>query len=306
MKTAIRLVLPLILTALGLLTQPLMGQSLLQIKGETVWVSADEVLDRDGSIKASYTPYSGNLPPGFVLVAGDPAYLGETVAIWQQEFWSKFGRASDLGLADGQPIGGREFCTRTLERMRTYRSRWTEAPESFEDWMTDSEAIFEAEVSQISYGFGMFGDPRTLVTLSVRQHLFPPERAFSNELHLVIPVGEFVAGETVFCSEKTWGGYRPNVGDRLVVGALFPPKGDARSILEVVHANQVALVVGETESLVRLEGRPGRSSGEPDGFPSSLFDLTEQINAKWLSGELDGPSRYDRMIQDRIERALEQ
>ena len=132
--------------------------------------------------------------------------------------------------------------------------------------------------------------------------MFPPERFFSNELHLVIPVGEFVAGETVFCSEETWGGYRPSVGDRLVVGTLFPARGESDSIVRVHDPSQVAIVVGETEKLVRLEGG---GDGGLDGFPVSLLDLRERINAKWLSGELDGPSRYDRMVQDRLERAIE-
>ena len=281
-------------------TEAPVGQSVLRVNGDLLWVSADEVLNRDGSIKTPYTPRTGPLPPGYVMVGGDPAWLGKMVARWQQEFWTKFGRASDLELADGQRVGGREFCTRTMANTRTYRSRWTVAPESFDDWVTDSEAIFEAVVSRISYGFSRMGDPRALVTLSVNQHLFPPERSFSNELHLVIPVGEFVAGETVFCSEETWGGYRPSVGDRLVVGTLFPASG---SIVEVYHANQVALVVGETEKLVRLKGRDGSDAGR---FPDSLPDLAKQIGAKWRSGELNGPSRYDRMVQDRLERALEQ
>ncbi|MCY4559177.1 MAG: hypothetical protein OXF79_22925 [Chloroflexi bacterium] len=266
-----------------------------QARLDYTWISASEVLNPDGTVKPEFRP--GDLPETGPTTAGDHMRtLGRAVARWQQKFWKKFGRASALGLEDGALLNSRTYCIGDMQDAFGFPAPWTQPPDEFDDWAARAEAIIEARVSRLAPGFDIYGDPQMLLTLSVDRHLFVPERPYSNELHIVVPVGEFVSGDAVFCRAETWGGYRPRVGDRLIVGAFVPAGGPSHSVLQHVESHQIFRVDEDSGKLRRLGREP-----QDRGFPTSLHDFASQVHQLWLDGALDEPSAYE--VEQRKDRA---
>ncbi|MCY4109712.1 MAG: hypothetical protein OXG11_11865 [Chloroflexi bacterium] len=262
----------------------------------TTWFPAFEVLNPDGTLTPEFaTPRE--LPQGDVTAQDYVLVLGKRVAKWQQESWEHAGRASDLGLKDGTVmLDDRSPCSGNMESVRVYRDPTFAPPREFTDWAARAEAILEVEVSRISPGFNRWGEPEMLVTVNLTRHLFEPTRLFPGEMRLLLPVGEFVAGDAVFCRRETWGRYRPRTGDRLLVGAFLPSR-DTTRLLTLDRPTQV-FVVGQEGELRRLGGK----SADDAGFPVSLLDFVAAVRQLDLEGALEEASLYETHVLEEAER----
>lgn len=251
----------------------------------TRWFPASEILNPDGTFTAEFASPRELPRTGVITAHDDVLALGKRVAKWQRKSWSRFGRASDLGLKDGATFVGRLYCAGDMRTMSGPHQRYGH-PEHFADWVAGAEALVEVEVLRISPGFNQYGEPEMLVTVDLIRHLFEPRRPLPTNMRLRLPVGEFVAGDAVFCRREAWGGYRPRVGDRLVVGTFRPSGGEFR-FLSVDRPSQVLVV--DRGGLLR------KTTGDVvnEGFPATLVDLASAVQKMSLEGSIDEESLWE-------------
>ncbi len=279
-----------------------------------VWFTpATRVLREDGSLKGRY---AGGVKEGASRDPDEPAGVGSGVRYWQSRFRETYDSARSLGLQDGDRPDSRAHCV--LDEMTTSSGPLLigDPPDEFEDWAAQTAALVETRVVALTPGFDRGSDPKLLVSLAVERHFYPPKEPFAQRLHIIMPVGEFVAGDTVFCARQTWGGYRPRLDDRLVVAAFDRPVDADDSLLPVRNPNRV-FFVGDDGALIRLnrgyekDRRLTRSfvrlrtpNGDvvkwlTGGFPTTLDDLVDQMRRLWDSGALNGPTFSDLLREER-------
>ncbi len=282
------------------------------IAGYHGWTPATDVFRSSGEMRPEYA-VPPNLEFGLIQFEGEPQWIGPVIRRWRQDFLDRYGSASELGLRDGSLPDSREYCVETMVSTEHLKSRKATPPAEFDEWVSRSEAIVEGHVVEITPGFDGWGDPAMLIALDVVKHLYAPEKPFATRLHLSMPVGEFVAGDAVFCSRETWGGYRPRVGDKLIVGAFFRAPDAGSSVLLNIDRDQVFLV-DDDGGLVRLHRRyESRSSVErqfvrladglraevpADGFPRTLPGFSERVHELWRIGATAMPSLGDETEKD--------
>lgn len=268
----------------------------------TLWIPAAEVLNPDGTLTPEFAS-PRELPRGDATGQDYVLALGGRVAEWQRQFWDQFGRASAHGLQDGAVmLDDRSYCIGDMKSVWALTQRLFEIPERFGEWADGAEAILVLEVSRIAPGFNRYGEPEILVTVKLLRHLFDPARPFPTEMRFTLPIGEFVAGDTVFCRRATWAGYRPNVGDRLLIGAFVPSRAEYRLIgLDKIQPDSHVFVVAQDGTVRHLDG----TSVAERGFPTSLDEFVSRVSQLERTGALDGISLYEAYRLAEAERAAQ-
>jgi len=262
------------------------------VLGGVHWLPASHVFVEDGSLRLGVVAQ----PPGGerVVVYGNKPDLARTAAMWRSRSLEHVGSAKALGLRDGEILESRRHCMGT---MRSAEELLMSLPlEMFGDWTSQAEALLEGVVQSIDPGFNAYGDPASRIALKVVRHLFPARTPLPEEVHLVLPVAEFVAADAVFCGLEAWHGYRPVVGDRLVISTYHLPMATKQTMLNVFLPGQM-FIVSEDDFLTTPDGsRPSAS------FPVSFGDLADRVRVMWASGALDGPPYHEILRLKREER----
>lgn len=284
-QRAVRLAVATLVAALAV---PATGQERPEARIDDFWFPASEVLNPDGTL----TPEFANSRPvpthtGIVTTQDIVHALGLGVKRWQKKAWMHAGRASELGLEDGTVlIEDRSHCIGDMRNVSPHH--WAGPPKQFAEWVAKSRAIVEVQVAGIFPGFSLRAEPVMILRLNVLRHFFEPSRPFPHELRWPLPVGEFVAGDAVFCRKATWGAYRPKVGDRMVIGTFSYP--GSQDLLDVIEPSQIFLV--EQEGNLR---RLGGTSVDEGGFPASLESFAYRVHDLELAGALSDVSLYDEL-----------
>ncbi|MCY3933860.1 MAG: energy transducer TonB [Acidobacteria bacterium] len=239
-----------------------------------IFVPATDIFNPDGTLT----------PQAAVPASETLKRQVEVATMWQQKSWERAGRASDLGFAEGWLRGpvreARRHCVPWQMQAEYVRpAPWSRPPHRFDEWVAKSEAILEGRVIERTPGFDGGGDPTMQIKLHVERHLFA-RSTFPNEVRFLVPVGEFVAGDAIFCRLPTWGYNRPQLGQRMVIGVFFPVQESSDSMLGQLFPTSIIVVDQSRRSMFVSEMRRAR------GFPTSLDEFVDRVHEKWVEGEV--------------------
>ena len=218
----------------------------------------------------------------------------------EQFFWlwlsreaarDRYGSAQSLGLEDGQLLRDNEVCEaptpESENRSRAYSNR-REVPASFPAQVEQARASVVGRVTDIVPGFHV--GPVLMLELEVEESLVPSQ--FSSQPLVLLPIGSFVAEDTVYCSNpRTFSGYFPQPNDRMIVMPSSGPWDENESVILLTRHHELFIVgspdeLGVQQVLPLVEAADGSTPTTLQRFREAVWE----IRGRLLEPEGDTPS----------------
>ena len=218
----------------------------------------------------------------------------------EQLFWlwlnmvearDRYGSARSLGLEDGQLLINSELCEDaniSSEHQSLAYSHRRKIPASFAEQAKQSRASIVGRVTDIVAGFQT--SPALLLELDVEESLGSSQ--FSALPFVLLPIGSFVAEDTVFCSRpRTFGGYLPQLDDRIVVMPTTGPWNEDRTVILLTRHQELFVVeppneLGIQQVLPLVEAADGSTPKTLHDFRQTVWNIHDRLQE---SADASGP-----------------